>query len=192
MRQILQLDFINNPVSKIAGYRNQVFSIFPTCMILDTLDRGGKDAYNNASMTQAASRVPDNLFDKSAPPSLMPLPPVVSHTHKVEKKKSIKVLAPTEPVDDKKEKTLTPKKTPSKLSKTDSKSRPLKRTSKNSVKARSSKGAKLSKMPISLGRSKSARAGLTFPVARLHRHIKSSMQGLRVAHGSAVFMAATL
>lgn len=196
MRQILQLDFINNPVSKVAGYRNQVFSFFPTCMILDTLDRGGKDAYNNASMTQAASRVPDSLFDKSAPPPPAPIviPPAVSHTHKEQKKKLTTALARTGSLDSKSGKVSAAlKKEASKVSKTDSKSRPLKRNSKNSVKSRGSKGAKISKMPIGYsGRTKSARAGLTFPVARIHRHIKSTMQGLRVANGSAVFMAATL
>ena len=50
--------------------------MFPSLTILDTLDRGGKDAYNNASMVQTVSRVPDSLFDKSAP---VPSPPVPLH-----------------------------------------------------------------------------------------------------------------
>jgi len=50
MRKLLQLDLLNNPLAKEAGYRNQVFSIFPSLSILDTLDKIGKDAYNNATM----------------------------------------------------------------------------------------------------------------------------------------------
>lgn len=97
MKQLLQLDFINNPVSKLAGYRNQVFSMFPTLTVLDTLDRGGKDSYNNASMVQTISRVPDSLFDKSAPvpaisslPPIFPPPPAVSPAKKVVRRLSRK------------------------------------------------------------------------------------------------------
>ncbi len=50
MKQLLQLDLINNPLQKIPGYRSQVFSMFPSISILDTLDKGGKDAYNNSNM----------------------------------------------------------------------------------------------------------------------------------------------
>lgn len=50
LRQLLQLDLINNPVTKVPGYRNQVFAMFPTLSILDTLDKSGKDAYANTTM----------------------------------------------------------------------------------------------------------------------------------------------
>ncbi len=49
-RQLLQLDLINNPVTKVPGYRNTVFNNFPTLTILDTLDKSGKDAYANSTM----------------------------------------------------------------------------------------------------------------------------------------------
>lgn len=50
MRSLLQLDLLNNEVVKLPGYRAQVFSMFPSLSILDTLDKIGKDAFNNASM----------------------------------------------------------------------------------------------------------------------------------------------
>ena len=81
MRQLLQLDLINNPINKEAGYRQKIFDMFPSITILDTLDKGGKDAYTNPSMVQAVSRVPDALFDKSPQVPMsggfgMPPPPV--------------------------------------------------------------------------------------------------------------------
>ena len=39
--------------------------MFPSLTILDTLDRGGRDAYSNPIMILAVSRIPDNMFDKS-------------------------------------------------------------------------------------------------------------------------------
>ncbi len=50
MKQLLQIDLINNPIQKIPGYRAQVFALFPALSILDTLDKGGKDAYSNSTM----------------------------------------------------------------------------------------------------------------------------------------------
>jgi hypothetical protein len=72
LRQLLQLDLLNNPVVNEPGYRVQVFSMFPSLSILDTLDKVGKDAYNNSTMMEAVSRIPDNLFDKSIPPPPVP------------------------------------------------------------------------------------------------------------------------
>lgn len=72
-RQLLQLDLLNNPVVNLPGYRAQVFSMFPSLSILDTLDKVGKDAYNNSTMMEAVSRIPDSLFDKSPPPPPVPL-----------------------------------------------------------------------------------------------------------------------
>ena len=80
MRKLLQIDLINNPVSKAQGYRNLIFIMFPSLTILDTLDRGGKDAYSNPIMVQAVSRIPDNMFDKSLPlPPPIPRPAVITH-----------------------------------------------------------------------------------------------------------------
>jgi hypothetical protein len=78
-RQLLQLDLLNNPVVREAGYRAQVFSMFPSLSILDTLDKVGKDAYNNSTMMEAVSRIPDSLFDKSPPPPPVPLALVPVH-----------------------------------------------------------------------------------------------------------------
>lgn len=63
MRNLLQLDLINNPVYKQPGYRNNVFEIFPSLIILDTLDKSGKDAYNNVTMMETVNRIPENLFN---------------------------------------------------------------------------------------------------------------------------------
>jgi len=73
MRSLLQLDLLNNEVVKLPGYRAHVFSLLPSLSILDTLDKIGKDAFNNKSMLEAASRVPDTLFDKSPPPPPAPI-----------------------------------------------------------------------------------------------------------------------
>lgn len=82
MKELLQLDFINNPVSRIPAYRNTIFSMFPKLTILDTLDKAGKDAYATSSMNQTVARVPDALFDKGpviAPiAAIVPPPPVVA------------------------------------------------------------------------------------------------------------------
>ena len=60
--------------------------MFPSLSILDTLDKIGKDAFNNSSMKEAVSRIPDSLFDKSIP---VPPPPAPIHApiHKKEQKK---------------------------------------------------------------------------------------------------------
>lgn len=184
MKQLLQLDLINNPVSKLPGYRNQIFLMFPTITILDTLDKGGKDAYTNPSMIQAASRVPDSLFDKSAPvpaPVFIPPPPVSKSPSRLiapskSKSKSIKDLP------------LARKASKSKVVKIDPPVAPVGVKSKKVVHTAS----KRSKILASSGRSKSSRAGLSFPVARIKRKIKNTSMGLRVGNGSAVYMAAVL
>lgn len=43
MRELIQLDLLNNPVVLLDNYRTQVFQIFPSLVILDTLDRKGID-----------------------------------------------------------------------------------------------------------------------------------------------------
>jgi len=47
-------------------------------------------------------------------------------------------------------------------------------------------------MSVSSGRSKSGRAGLIFPVGRIHRMLKKSDITKRVGAGSAVYMASVL
>ena len=50
MRSLLQLDLLNNDVVKLPGYRAQVYGMFSSLSILDTLDKIGKDAFNNKTM----------------------------------------------------------------------------------------------------------------------------------------------
>ncbi len=92
-RQLLQLDLINNPIQKISGYRNLVFTLLPKLTILDTLDKGGKDAYTNSTMMEAVSRVPDALFDKSKPLVLPPISAPTHHVHKAATSKLKKALS---------------------------------------------------------------------------------------------------
>lgn len=58
MTNLMQLDLINNPVYRKPGYREAMFEMFPRLIVLDTLDRGGKDAYDNVSMMETVGRVP--------------------------------------------------------------------------------------------------------------------------------------
>jgi hypothetical protein len=39
--------------------------MFPSLAVLDTLDRSGKDAYNNVTMMETVNRVPGHLFSHS-------------------------------------------------------------------------------------------------------------------------------
>lgn len=166
MKQLLQLDLINNPVTKIPGYRNQVFSMLPTLSILDTLDKAGKDAYANATMVEAVSRIPDNLFDKSKPPIVLP---VHAPIHRDQKSKLKKALSRTGSLDvgNKMPKmTITP----------------------------ASRGAgKASKIgKVAAGRTKASRAGLLFPVGRIRRMLKERMIGQRVGGNAAIYLGAVL
>jgi hypothetical protein len=164
MRNLLQLDLLNNPVVKEAGYRALVFSMFPSLSVLDTLDKVGKDTYDNTTMLEAISRIPDNLFDKSAPPPLAPLHvPIVSK----QKRKLKTALARTGSLDS----IVVPK----------------------SKAVRSVRG-KLGKAIVSMGvgKSRSSKAGLVFPVGRVKRMLKAVMINQRVGVGSAVYMAAVL
>ncbi len=167
MRQLLQLDLLNNPVVTLPGYRNQVFGMFPSLSVLDTLDKIGKDAYNNSTLMQAVARIPDGLFDKSIPPP--PVPLIMAPVHHKQKKKLTKALARTGSLDSitHKSKAVVPKR------------------------ADRGKGGK-AKISVSGGRSKSSKAGLLFPVGRLKRKIKEVMVGTRVGVAGAVYMAAVL
>jgi hypothetical protein len=174
MRKLLQLDLLNNPVVKEPGYRAQVFSLLPSLSILDTLDRVGKDAYNNSTMQEAVSRIPDNLFDKSVP---VPAPHVPAHVgvHIKENKKLKHALARKGSLD-----SITHKPAPDRAN-------PRSKSIKGVA-----KGAKGAKLPVSTSKSRSSRAGLLFPVGRIRRQLKEVMIGQRVGSGSAVYMAAIL
>jgi histone H2A len=173
MRQLFQLDLINNPIQREPGYRVQVFQMIPSLTVLDTLDKSGKDAYNTTSMVQTASRVPTGLFDTSRPaPSIFtspPMPAPVSASLPTLKSTSMKrstskksvtappVVAPVAPI-----------------------------ASRSKV----SKGGKAKITAPS--RSLAGRAGIVFPVARIKRHMKGLMIDGRISRTSAVYMAAVL
>lgn len=165
--QLLQLDLINNPICKLPGYRAQVFTLFPSLSILDTLDKGGKDAYTNQSMLEAVARIPDSLFDKSVPPPPVPAPAHVA-AHKDQKSKLSKALKRAGSLDS-------------------IAARPI---VVSKAKVDRGKYGKMAK--ISSGRSKAARAGLLFPVGRIKRQLKGVMVGQRIGGTSAVYLAATL
>ncbi len=167
MRNLLQLDLLNNDVVKVPGYRAEVFTMLPSLSILDTLDKIGKDAYNNSNMLEAVSRIPDNLFDKSPPP---PPAPVHIAVHKEQKKKLKTALARTGSLD-----SIAPKV----LGKT-----PAARTYHGKV--GKSKGV------VVPGRSRASRAGLLFPVGRIRRKVREIMIGQRVSLGSSIYLSAVL
>ncbi len=124
--------------------------MFPSLSILDTLDKSGKDAYNNATMVEAVSRIPDSLFDKSKPLSLPPpmVLPVHAPIHRDQKSKLKKALSRTGSLD------------------------AGNKFSKRAIVpvARGGKGSKIGK--VAAGRSKASRAGLVFPVGRIRRMLK--------------------
>lgn len=166
MRQLLQLDLINNPISKLPGYREKIFTMFPSINILDTLDKGGKDAYTSASMVQAVSRVPDALFDKSAPvpfsaplvippaPAFIPSGPRVVKTPRVTSK-----ITPAKPT------------------------KPLGKDRGKTGKAKMSTPSKS---------TASGRAGLVFPTARIKRRFKESIPTVRIGKTTTIYTAAVL
>ena len=171
MRSLLQLDLLNNDVVKLPGYRAQVFGMFHSLSILDTLDKIGKDAFNNKSMLEAASRVPDNLFDKSPPPPPAPIHlPIINR----EKKKLKAALARTKSLDS-----------------MDGASAPVPAPKLPKVRTARAKIGK-AKASLAAGKTRSSRAGLVFPVGRIKRKIKDTLVNTRVGVGSAIYMAATL
>lgn len=175
LKQLLQLDLINNPVSKLPGYREKMFSIFPTISILDTLDRSGKDAYTSSSMALTVSRVPDTLFDRSpVVPVFVPPAPVVAPTTTVARTSSVSraPVVRTSSHTSVKSKTMNKK--------------PI-ITSKKAKSGKSGKTAIVSK-----SRSGSSRAGLTFPVGRIRRRLKENLSGVRISKGTSVYLAAVL
>lgn len=171
MRQLLQLDLINNPVSKLPGYREKMFSLFPTITILDTLDKAGKDAYSGSSMALTISRVPDTLFDKSpavpAPtfaPIVAPRAPI-SAARTTSKASVVAPIAPAAPIAT----VSSAVRTASRLSASKADTKPASIIKKGKL----GKSGKLGKTVLaSKSRSASARAGLSFPVTRLKRRLK--------------------
>jgi hypothetical protein len=139
--------------------------------ILDTLDKIGKDAYNNSNMLEAVSRIPDTLFDKSPPP---PPAPIHVAVHEKQKKKLKSALARTGSLDSIKAAPKVP----------GARTGPVARTA----------AGKLGKAKLGVkgGRSRSARAGLVFPVGRIHRKLKEIMIGHKVSSGCAIYLAGIL
>lgn len=82
MNKLFQLDLINNPVSRLPGYRENVYKMFKSLMVLDTLDKAGKDAYTNVTMMETVSRIPNNLFDRAPAIFHAPPPPVHAAVHR--------------------------------------------------------------------------------------------------------------
>lgn len=138
--------------------------MFPSLSILDTLDKSGKDAYANATMVEAVSRIPDNLFDKSKPAPIVL--PVHAPIHRNQKSKLKKALSRTGSLD------------------TGLKSKPA------AIPFSRGKGSKIGK--VAAGRSRASKAGLVFPVGRIRRHLKERMVGQRVGSHSAIYLAAVL
>ena len=157
MRSLLQLDLLNNEIVKLPGYRAQAFTLFPSLSILDTLDKIGKDAYNNKSMLEAASRVPDTLFDKSPPPPPAPIHlPIMNR----EKKKLKTALARTGSLDSMSGIAPAPFK---------------KSVPKSTIPVARTARAKLGKAKAAIvgsGKTRSSRAGIVFPVGRIKRKLK--------------------
>lgn len=174
MRQLFQLDLINNPVQSEAGYRPKVFGILSSLTVLDTLDKSGKDAFNTTSMVQTASRVPAGLFDTSRPvPSIFTAP----------------APAPTFPVTTSVPKTTHTKRGAKAASTTVTTTvAPTTYTRPRAAISKASKSAKTT----APARSLAGRAGIVFPVTRIKRHLRGVMIGNRISPGSAVYMAAVL
>ena len=173
LHQILQLDLINNPVSRLPGYRENVYGMFKTLLVLDTLDKAGKDAYSNVLMMEAVARIPDNLFDRAPPPIFHA--PIPAPAVREQRRNLHQALARTGSL----------------------KSMEGKIPKKQSIKKKDvgalvrAKGK--AKMVNTGGKlSSSSRAGLVFPVARIRRHLKETIPGVRIGKNSGVYMGAIL
>lgn len=154
-----------------------MFSIFPTISILDTLDRGGKDAYSSSSMVQSISRVPDALFDKSPPPPVFYAPPAPAPVAPA----AIKASTISKPV--------APVTTVIKSSRASNKSKP----DSKQPEAKKGKAGKLGKTVLATkNRSSSSKAGLVFPAGRLKRRLRETIPGIRVSKSTSVYLAAVL
>lgn len=174
MKQLFQINFLSNPIVNEPGYRNKVFSMFPSLTVLDGLDKGGKDAFNATSMANTTSRVPTSLFDTSPSiPSSMPFAPTTSLF-------SSSIPAPLFP----------PRSIPRKT--TVSPRAVSVSVPKIGKSGKSGKSGKASKVSATSSKSMSSRAGLVFPVGRIRRHLKENDSQFRVSRGAPIFMAAFL
>lgn len=181
MKQLLQLDLINNPVAKLPGYREKVFKIFPTITILDTLDKGGKDAYTSSSMALSVSRVPDALFDKSAPvpaPYFAPSVPAPVPARVVKTPRTSSISKPVTSATTTTPATIIPApvlsvSTSRMKAISSNSSKPKAVSSSSKLSGKTGKVGKVGKIAVATkSRSASSRAGLVFPVGRLKRKIK--------------------
>ncbi|KAL4464415.1 hypothetical protein ABPG72_010902 [Tetrahymena utriculariae] len=196
MRELIQLDLLNNPVINTNNYRNFVFNLFPSLVILDTLDKNGIDQ-EKAALDISASRVPDNLFDKSKPAQNVSKQAVkttkvtlVNSTQKLVQAKLVNKPAPV----------LASK--PSQASTQDNKSKQIqvKATAAVSVgrKAPASRNggvpskAGIAKMNAFSKQSTSQKSGLVFPCGRLRRYLKQACKQFRVSSSCNIYLAGVL
>ncbi|KRX06915.1 hypothetical protein PPERSA_07078 [Pseudocohnilembus persalinus] len=61
-KELSQLDLVGNEVENTENYRKDVFKIFNKLQLLDGEDKNGE--YDEISMNQAASKIPQNLFER--------------------------------------------------------------------------------------------------------------------------------
>ena len=155
--------------------------MFPSLTVLDGLDKGGKDAFNATSMVNTTSRVPTGLFDTSRPSiSSAPRVPLSSATFPFTGFAGGSIL-PSSGTG------------PSVIPKSKSRKPRTARSSSPSHKApsKAGKGAKSGKASRGT-KTMSSRAGLTFPVGRIKRHLKTNDPHNRISKGAPVYMAAVL
>ena len=186
MRQLFQINLLSNPIQSESGYRSTVFAMFPSLTVLDGLDKGGKDAFNATSMANTTARVPTGLFDTSRPApapdlfgtgsSLAPSPPPFGSLFGTG---APSLFPPSVPPPRKgRKRSVSP-------------SPPI-RKSKSPEPKRKAIIVRTGKSRVTATTSSSTRAGITFPVGRIKRHLKQNDPHNRVTKGSAVFLAAVL
>nr|Q5Y2C3.2 RecName: Full=Histone H2A.Y [Tetrahymena thermophila SB210]AAU87547.2 core histone H2A variant [Tetrahymena thermophila] len=199
MRELIQLDLLNNPVVNTNNYRNLVFNLFPSLVILDTLDKNGIDQ-EKAALDISASRVPDNLFDKSKPVQNVSKQVVknakatqnnlFSSTQKVAQVKQIPKIVPAKVSK------------PSQASVQDNKSNVVqaKVTAAVSV-GRKAPASRNGGVPSKAGKGKmnafskqstSQKSGLVFPCGRLRRYLKQACKQFRVSSSCNIYLAGVL
>ncbi|KAL4427263.1 hypothetical protein ABPG74_011499 [Tetrahymena malaccensis] len=198
MRELIQLDLLNNPVVNTDNYRNYLFNLFPSLVILDTLDKNGIDQ-EKAALDISASRVPDNLFDKSKPAQS------VSKQVKSVKVTSNNLFGSIQKVAQVK---LNPKPAPAKVSKPsqpptqDNKSNQAQAKAATAVsvgrKAPASRNGGIAsktgkgKMNAFSKQSTSSKSGLVFPCGRLRRYLKQACKQFRVSSSCNIYLAGVL
>ena len=182
MRQLFQINLLSNPIQTEAGYRNKVFSMFPSLTVLDGLDKGGKDAFNATSMVNTTSRVPTGLFDTSRP-SVSSVIGVPLTSARISPSDFGSVARPG--FFSGVASTVVPKSKSRKSRAARSVSPSHKAPSKAGKGAKSGKAGRVTK-------TMSSRAGLTFPVGRIKRHLKTNDPHNRITKGAPVYLAAVL